>query len=369
MKVTFENATIADSVSKAARVAPTKGEAFDKASGLLMTLDPDSKTVTLRSTNLHLFYLEVVDAVEVEGAGDWRFSSIILPAVLSKLPIGSGKMVTFEQKGNEVFMVSGRVKAKFRTMAPEYYPSWEPYDPDLLEMVPDLGARLQQVEWAAEEHHEVTYAGIHLTGEYAVATDRFRMARVPCEASPITRPITIPAGILKPVIGNLRDVAIGIDQNMFLLMPDTSTQIRTRIYDREYPNISKVLDREWTNKVSFRKQPMIEMIERAQVFVQNDRSPSMTVIVGKGEVAVMCADIETGLLGDVMELPDQCDHTRFKITVTPRNLTDALSASPSDEVEFYYNTEDANGLLKIDGGSGYTAAIMPRRDMEPTTRT
>lgn len=366
MKVTFENATIADSISKAARVAPTKGEAFDKASGILMTLDSEDKTVTLRSTNLHLFYLEVVDAVEVEGDGDWRFSSIVLPAVLSKLPIGSGKLVTFEQKGNEVHMTSGRTKAKFRTMAPEYYPRWEPYDPELLEMVPDLGARLQQVEWAAEEHHEVTYAGIHLTGEFAIATDRYRLARVPCEAEPITRPITIPAGILKPVIGNLRDVAIGIDENMFLLMPDVSTQLRTRIYEREYPNVLGIFDREWTDKVAVRKQALIEIIERAQVFVANDRAPQMSVIFGKGEIAVMCADAETGLLGDVIEVPGQCQHPRFKMLFTPRNLTDALAAAPSDEIDLHYDTSNPGMVVKIDGGSGYTAAVMPRREIEGT---
>jgi hypothetical protein len=58
VKAIFENATIADSIAKASRVAPTKGEAFDKASGILMTLDPEEKTVTLRSTNLMVFYLE-----------------------------------------------------------------------------------------------------------------------------------------------------------------------------------------------------------------------------------------------------------------------------------------------------------------------
>jgi DNA polymerase III sliding clamp (beta) subunit (PCNA family) len=364
MKVTFENATIADSIVKAARVAPTRGEAFDKASGILMSLDADENTVTLRSTDLQLFYLEVVDAIQVEGSGDWRFPSVIISSVMAKLPIGSGKTVTFEQVNNEVHMKSGSIKAKFRVMDPSYYPTWSPFDPNLLEMVPDLGARLRQVEWAAMEDGELNYAGIHLTGTQAMATDRYRLAIVPCEAEPISRPITIPAGILKPVLGNLRDVAIGLDEGMFLLMPDTSTQLRTRIYGRDYPNILGLLQSDWTEKVKVHKQSLIEVIERAAVFVANDRSPSMTFIVGKSQIAVMCADVEVGLFGETVDLPGQCIHPRHQILFTPRNLTDALVAAPSEEVELHYNPEITKLPVKVDGGSGYVALVMPRSQVE-----
>jgi DNA polymerase III sliding clamp (beta) subunit (PCNA family) len=363
MKVTFENATIADSVGKAARVAPTRGMAFDKASGILMTLDPEEGTVTLKATNLNLFYLEVVDAVEVEGEGTWRFPSMIISAVLAKLPIGSGKTVTLEQKGNSVELKSGRTTAKFRTMEVGHYPDWEPFDPDKLEMVPDFGARIQQVEWAALDEPEAIYAGIHLDGTVAIATDRFRMAMVECEAEPIYKPITIPSGILQPIVRNLRDVAIGIDEGQFLMMPDVSTQIRTIIYDKVYPPVQKAFDRTWPNSVKIRKQPLLDAIDRAVVFVQGNRSPSMTFIIGKDEIAVMCSDQDMGLLGEVVDLNGQADHKRHKVLFTPKNLTDALNAAPSEEVIIHYNTEESAWPFKIDGGSGYTALAMPRQSL------
>lgn len=365
MKVTFENATIADSIQKAARVAPTKGEAFDKASGILMVLDPEDNTVTLKSTNLHIFYLEVVDAVEVEGEDTWRIHASTIAQVMAKLPIGTGKYVTFEKKGGEIIMTSGRTTAKFRAMDATYYPEWKPFDPDKLEMVPDLGLRIQQVEWAAMTDSEVIYAGIHLDGEHVIATDRIRMAMAPCEAEPIYRPVTIPAGILKPVISNLRDVAVGIDEGMFLLMPDVSTQIRTRIYEKDYPAVRNAIEsRTWSHSVKVSKAALLEIIERAMIFAQRDRSPKMTFIIGKGEIAVMCSDTDIGLLGDVVELDGQCDHSRKKIVFTPRNLTDALNAAPSSEVEIHYRPDEATYPFKIDGGSGYVALVMPRRENE-----
>lgn len=371
MKVTFENATIADSVSKAARVAPTKGEAFDKASGILITLDPDDKTVVLRTTNLHVFYLEVVDCVEMDigSALDtrWRLNAQMLSQVMSKLPIGSGKQVTFEDKeGGEVIVKSGRTTARFRKMDHTYFPEWDAFDPDKLDMVPDFGARIKQVEWAADDDDGSPISGIHLTGSEILATDRHRMAIVPCEADPIYKPITIPAGILKPVLTGLRDVAIGIDEGRFLMMPDVSTQISTRIYDKDYPDVKKAVDtREWPNKITVRKQALLDIMDRAMIFAQRDRIPKMTCIVGNNEFAVMCSDADLGLLGDVVELDsDQADHSRYRILFTPRNLTEALQAAPSDVIDLYYDPENSNFPFKIDGGSGYTALVMPRRETE-----
>ncbi len=367
MKVTFENATIADSVGKAARVAPSRGEAFDKANGIVMSLDPDESTVTLRATNLNIFYLEVVDAVEVSGDKEWRFNAAILSSVLSKLPIGTGKTVTFEQKDGVVNMKSGRTTAKFRIQDTAYYPEWGAFDPDKLDMVPDFGARLKQVEWAALEDDEVVYSGIHLNGTSAMATDRVRMAVVPCEAEPIYKPITIPAGILKPVIGNLRDVAIGIDEGMFLLMPDTATQIKTRIYDKDYPNVTKILEiKEWPEKVEVRKAALLEIIDRAAVFAQSDRAPKLEFIIGKEEIAVMCSDVDMGLLGDVVEVDGQATHARHRIMFTPKNLTDALNAAPSEKVDLYYNLDEIKMPIKIDGGSGFIALVMPRNEIKPS---
>lgn len=366
MKVSFENATVADVIAKAARVAPTKGEAFDKASGILVELDEEEGTCTIRSTNLDLWYLEVVDTVTVEGTGMWLFHAGTLAGVMAKLPIGSGKTVTLEQTSQgEVSLKSGRTTAKFRVRAATYYPTWEPFDPEALEVVPDLGARIKQVEWAAETSHSAPSAGIHMDGEHVIATDRIRMAMVECEAKEVIyKPITIPAGILKPIMTNLRDVAVGIDDGMFLMMPDVSTQIKTRIYDRDWPNVKAVFTRfDWNTSAKVKKAEILEIIDRATVMVAHDRSPKLDFIIGKGEIAVMCSDVDMGLLGDIVDISGYADHPRHKVPFTPKNLVDALAAAPSEEIEVFYNLDHPEFPFKIDGGSGFVALVMPRKDL------
>lgn len=369
MKVEFETATIADSIKKAARVAPTKGEAFDKASGVMMELDVEEQTVTLRSTNLEIFYLEVVQALEITGLAEdqkaWRFNAAVISEVFAKLPIGSGKTVSLEQVHNEVHMKAGRTTAKFRIMDHSYYPEWEPFDPEKLELVSDFGARIRQVEWAAQEGNDTDFSGIHLTGKIAAATDRFRLAIVDCEAEPIYKPITIPAGILKPVLADMRDVAIGIDEGRFLLMPNVSTQVSTRIYDKQYPAVEKLIQKDWPNQVTFKKSELLAICERAAIFARTDRDPIMTFIIGKGEIAVMCADQDMGLLGDAIELTaGQADHARLKILFTPKNLMDAITSVPSEEAILHYDQEKGTVPCLIDGGSGYHALVMPRKDKQ-----
>lgn len=365
MKVVFENATIADSISKAARVAPTKGSAFDKAAGILMTLDPAAGTVSLRATDLEIFYMEIVDAVEVEGEGCWRFPSQIISGVLSKLPIGSGRQVTLEEiESGTVSIKSGRTSAKLRTTDSSYFPNWEPFDPDELQVVSDLGTRIQQVEWAALSGGDPPMCGIHLDGKNVIATDRVRMAIAPCEAGPIYKPITIPTGILNPVMRSMRDVAIGIGEGQLHLMPDKSTQIRTVIFDMPYPPVERAMRRDEPTSVKFKKNLLLEMIDRTMVFGANDRSPLLTMFVGSGEIAVMMSDQEQGLLGDVIDVPGYADHKRMKILFTPKNLTDAINASPSDQVEMFYDPEKPSSVIRIDGGSGYESWVMPRREVQ-----
>jgi DNA polymerase III sliding clamp (beta) subunit (PCNA family) len=146
-------------------------------------------------------------------------------------------------------------------------------------------------------------------------------------------------------------------------MPDPSTQIKTVIYGREYPTqrIMGVFDKTWPDMFKVRKAALLEIMDRAAVFVQKERVPQMSVIIGKGELGVMCTDQEVGLLGDAISLDGQAAHARSTMIFTPKNLQQALTAAPSEEVEFWYDKEEPGFPAKINGGSGYEAVVMPRR--------
>lgn len=360
-KVTFENATIRDAIGKAARIAPTKGSAFDKAAGIHITVDAQNNEVILRSTNVEVFYMEIVDAISIEGDSVvWLIPSSLLDGVCSKLPVSSGSHVTFESDGAQLKIAQKRMRATMRLMDPTWYPKWDAFDPADLTPVSDFGGRLQQVQWASSKTGTPPLTGINLNGTHAGATDSFRVAITPCEVPQLFEPVTIPAATFTPLMKTLGEVRIGRTDNQLLVMPDETTQIRAVIYDAKYPNLSAVWKRDESHAVLVNREHLLEMIEQAMVIGARDRSPMLKLIFGQEELAVLMEDQELGLLGNVLELAGQATHDRFYIGMTPDNIINAMKASPNTDVTLYYTPGMPMKPIRLDGGSGYEVLIMPR---------
>lgn len=366
-RAVFETATFAAAIKDAEKVAPRKGQAFDKAAGILIELDPTQGTVVVRSTNTDLYHMAWIDTVELEGDPvTWRVPSQLFSGVMGSLPIGSGKQVEFIDKveghARSLAMTSGRTKCKFMLIDHEYFPQWGAFDPDGLFPARDLGGRIAQVEWAAAKT-EVPLAGVHLDGEYAICTDRYRLARVPLSIPDLPEPITVPAGIIGGILKQTGEVQIGVEGDTLLIMPDEHTQIRSIIYGNKYPNAKRIMKTDYPKFVKTKKNDLLEVINRSLNFQGSNRTPTLRVFFGNEEIACMMSDAEIGLIGDVVETPGYCDHDRVEIKFTPQNLVSALNASPNDEVNIGYDPDKPTGILYINGGSGYDAWVMPRMDI------
>lgn len=366
-KVTFETAALADTIKKAARVAPSKsGHAFDKASGIVLDVFPkeDVKCV-VRATNVDVFSTEVIDVISAEGPEvRWRVSSMVLAGIIGSLPIASGKTVTFEQEGSKLRISSGRTKATLYLMDPTYYPGWDNFDPAGMTQVNGLGGKLEQVEWAASTAPQPPLCGVFLDGEFAVATDRYRLARVPLRVD-LPRPIIIPAGILGTVLRPMGDVGLAVRGSTLEISVDGYHQVQTIIYDMEFPNIKKVMRTDAPETVELAKAPMLEMLGRANNFVGSDRDPVLTMFLGREEFAVMMTNQEIGLIGDVIEAPGQITHPRTQILVTPKNIMDAVNKCPGSKIQMGYDPLNASRPLYIRDGSGFESWIVPRKMVSP----
>jgi DNA polymerase III sliding clamp (beta) subunit (PCNA family) len=366
--VTFETASFGDAIKKAARVAPSKsGHAFDKAAGIVLDIFPDDEVkCVIRSTNTDIFSTEIVAVVSATGAeARWRLSSMVLAAVIGTLPITNGKTVTLTQDGSVIRITSGRTKATLMMMDPSLYPSWDSFDPDGMTQVNGLGGRLEQVEWAASTAPQPPLCGVLLDGQYAVATDRYRLARVPCKID-LPRPIVVPAGILGSVLRPMGDVGLAMRGSMLEIEVDEYHQVQTITYDMAYPDINKVARTEHPAVVEFNKAEFLEMAARANAFSGANRDPVLRVFFGREEVAVMMENQEVGMLGDVLEVPGQIPHSRISINFTPRNLTDAISKTPGGRIKVGYDPETTKAPLYISDGSGYEAWVVPRSEIRPS---
>lgn len=364
--ITFEAATIIDAVRKAAQVAPGKsGVAFDKASGLLLHVTPSQDVKCLiRATNLDIFYSEVVGSLSQDGPDTvWRLPAQLLNEIIGTLDIKSGNTIAFKQDGNQVHVSSGRMKAKFRTMDASYYPDWEMFDQVSMTTVQNLGGKISLVEWAAAAGTGPPFGGIYLDGESVIATDRYKLVRVPLEAD-LPHPVLIPVG-LGSMLRQMGDTQLQVAGNQLQLMPDDYTQIAAVLFDSAYPPVASVMRTDYPEFIDVSKTLLAGIITRATKMAGADRMPIVDLYLGKGEVAAFLENVEQGLVGDVVELPGQASHPRVKLRFTPQYLLTSLNKSPSERVKIGYDPSDSDRVIYIDGGSGYEAWVIPRRD-QPT---
>jgi DNA polymerase III sliding clamp (beta) subunit (PCNA family) len=367
--VSFEAGTIADCMKKAARVAPAKvGSSFDKAAGIVLDIAPNTDAPCIvRATDTDVFYMETVDVVQATGDKvRWRLPSQLLANVIGTIPATAGKNVTFAQNSpSQVEISSGRMRAKLNLNANPFYPEWDTTDGLSLRAAPNFGGNITRVEWAASKNGPAPLNGVHLDGEYIVATDRYRIARVPCLIDLPNGPVTIPAGSIGQLLKQMGDVLVGVDEMLFVAMPDDYTQIKTITLGQEYISLRKITSLTYGERIEFSKALLVDKIQKAGNFAGADRSPVLSLYVGKGELAVFMSNEEVGLFGDVIELPSQADHPRTQIRFTPKMLLDALNNAPNDKVAMEYEPLNVKRPIHIDGDSGYEVWLAPRAENVP----
>lgn len=370
-KVTFETAALADAVKKADRVAPGKGKAFDEAGGIVMELIPEQSLVALRATNQEIFYREWITAeIDMEGEEGpvaWRLPNMMVTPVITSLPIGTGKTVTFTEKqsglNSFIEFKSGRTKGKFNLMDMSYYPDWDVFDPEGLMPVSDLGGRIGQVEWAVSKDSP-PMTGVNFNGTEIRATDKYRLANVPLEVPGLdaSRAVTVPGGLLSPILKQTGEVLVGFTEHQMLLMPNDTTQIRLVLIGGQYPPVERVMKRDHSESVSFKKAELLEVTNRAIIAAGSDRLPTLKMYLG-GELINVLVKSETSSILDAIEVPGSCLHDRIEIMFTPKNIIDAISNAPNETVTMHYDLND-NKIVRVDGGSGYESWAVVRKFSE-----
>lgn len=286
----------------------------------------------------------------------------MLSGVVGNMPIGSGKLVTFTQKDNTITIQSGRITCRMQLLDPKYYPVWAPFDTDDMKVVSNLATRISQVAWACDKA-QVPISGVHIDGEQLVATDRYKLARIECEI-PVTAPITVPLEACATLLKGAGDAQMKVDEQFLQLMPDSTTQISAVMFDQKYPGVSKVMRRDQPNSIKISAQELVESIQRSAFLVKSERFPLLRMSFGEEEIRLVVTVPQKAAQREIIDIEGQAIHDSIEIQMTPANFVDALNNCPNDNVTIFYNPETPDRPIRVDGGSGYEAWVIPRR--QPT---
>lgn len=359
---TFETASLAAAINKAAAIAPNTGHAFDKAAGLVMEVDTAGDIIVIKSTDTEAYYMEWLSPLETRGpSAVWRLPSKMVAGVVGSLPIGSGKTVTFTQEANTLHITSAKTRGKFQLITyDKYYPEWEPFDTEDMATVPAFGAQLKRVAWAASTSNDPPLTGVYMDGKSMMATDKYRIATVSLEFE-CERPISVPPMAVSAILKDKGDVKLKIADTQLYIMPDDHTQLRATVCGMEYPNLERLMV-SYPEMVQISRDELVECINRSKHVIGSDRSPLLKMWFGREEVAVAVIQETDGLI-DVVDVPGFCTHeNRYQLGFGHANIVAALLASPNDMVEISYDPNNKKGRsIHIAGGCGYEAWVATRR--------
>lgn len=361
--IVLENATLVEAVRRLEKVTPRRGSTNERVMGILFEISPGEEwPLVVRSTNQEVFYREWVNVLDSQGDKvTWRIPSQMFASIISKLPIGSGKMVKLMNEGNTLHIQSGRFKAKLQLIDPRDYPTWDIFSTAELSSPVNLGSRLEQVSWAtAKGIGGSALSGVRINGKTLAATDKYRLVTVPLDFSGLDNELVVPLGNIVTLIKEFGDMRIGASGNKLILSPNDYTQILCLVYEVKFPNIERVMSVDHPNFVTVSKARMVEMIARVAAADSTNRLPEMTVFVGEGEIAFFVKEFDgSGSAGDAIELPEQAQHGRYNFRVNPVSFAEAIQAAPGDNINLYYDPSDARKILYVSGDHGFKCWIVP----------
>lgn len=364
-KVVFEAAGLADALAKAARVAPTRGEGFDKAAGLLIEVNPAENEVVIMATDTLTKFSTWLTPESSEGESViWRLPTRGFPDVIAKLKTVRQKTLTLEQEGNIIKLTHGATRAQFVMMDAKSYPRWLPFSPDDMHEVEGISKAVAAVQWAAAKSGEPPLIGIHLDGEHALATDRYRFASAPCKLD-LPQPVTVPPHAITGILKATQTVMMRVDGMQICIMPDDYTQIAMTVYGVDYPPVSTLMKRDFPCMVKVGKADLADCIDLVMQMIVADRMPSLRLMFGRQQIAAMIETEGTGLVGHILSVPEQLDFPdRHEIRFSPENIVAALGGCPGAEVQIGFDPANSFGAVYLDGGGdGVEFWLAPRQKL------
>jgi DNA polymerase III sliding clamp (beta) subunit (PCNA family) len=368
--MTYETAMLADAIQKAARVAPNKGAAFDKAAGLLFEVDPNTRETVIKASNLDVTYRQHLMAQAGKGdVAKWRIPSAMLAQIISTLPMIEGSTVDLIDRGDSAIRLScGRVKLRLATLDPEGFPLVE--EPNTVGMLPanDMAAKVAQVAWSVEKRDGSPLSGVRVDGKRLIGCDTYSVAIVPCEV-PLEEAVTVPLFLLAPLLKQASDIQVRASDRKLHIMLDAETATTTALIEGNYPQVDRVMRENFSGRLSVHKMSFMDSLNRMLALGRADRVSSLRLEVnGTGMVKIVTFDMEIEGVG---RMQDSVDVTTefpdiFEIAFDAGRVQQAMDACRGDlaHIDFGHKETPEDGWkhpIRISDNFDYQCYVMPKR--------
>lgn len=372
-RVTFDNPTFSDAITKAGRIPPNKGPAFDKAGGIVLIVDTASKLVIVRATDLDVTYEQHIYAQEASGDSViWRLPAALLTGLAGALPQGEGACIDFIDRGDSwIRFVAGSLKSRIAPLDANAFPNlaFNTYEIDGMVPAQELANKVEQVAWACDDKGAML-SGVHFDGEFIMGVSQARFAYIPCEVA-IDEPVTVPLKPLAQLIKGGTDIRLRVADKKLQLILDGETRTTSTVIEGNFPDMRPIMRQNFLFTVQVHRANLIETLNRLMVLVRNVRIPTLRVEVDtSGFVKMLTFDMDVEGVGRMQDSIDvettyQGD-SAFEIYFAPSMFIDCLTNSQADYINISFGVDDPTKdgkmhSIRFADDKNYTCYLMPKK--------
>jgi len=299
---TVHAALLHEALTRAAKIAPTKGEAHDKAGGIVIDFHPLEAHV--QASNLEMTFYQKVPA-DVKESGRIRFG-LVIQQFVAGLPMDKDQEVRFLRKDKMLVVQFGKTKTKATVPQVEgEFPRIEWYDPAEMIEAHELGNKVAAVAWAAESDATPPINGVHINGKTLETLSGKQCASIACEI-PVSDPVTAVIKDLVPLIKMGTDLHMMARDGKIMLALDEATQVTASTVLGEWPNLTAKMEAiEFTDSFVLPKKRLTDALDRMLAFVRNDRIPRVFFVITQDSIDISLIGSINGQIQDSCRLVDR----------------------------------------------------------------
>ncbi len=357
-------ALLHESLTRAAKIAPTKGEAHDKAGGI--RIEFAALEAHVQATNLDMTFYQKVPA-DVKQATTIRFG-LVIQQFVAGLPMDRDQEIRFLRKGKQVVVQYGktRTKATVSQILGEYpHIPWHDPDDGMLE-AHELASKLQAVAWAIDEQSAPPICGVRIDGEWLEGLTSKQAARIKAEI-PVDVPVNAMLKELLPLVRIATDLKMKAEAGKIILALDETAQVTSTTVLGPWPNLSSHMAKmEFTDSMTIPKKRLAEGLERMLGFVRNDRLPRVFFVVTEDSIDLSLIGSINGQIQDSCRLVDRQGpeiEKPVEFIFNPIWLKEAVESFPGSTIKIKF-TNPLKPLLMEEPSTSYQSFFIGMRNVD-----
>ena len=318
-------------------------------SGIKLTVDTNGITLISSDSNISIKKMIIKgedSALIINEEGEIVLDAKLLLEIVRKIDSEFINVETID--GTLIKISGGNSEFKINGMLPDEYPSinfdYTLNNPFKLE-TSLFNQIINETAFACSDKEiKPVLTGVNLKAKdhkiYANATDSYRLASKTIDIdTDLNFDITVPAKYLTEIyhaLDNEKEITIAIDKQKISFVFN-NTIIDTRLLDDEYPDTSRLIPSNFTQKLKVSSKEMINAIDRT-LFIKSDGKNTIKLNINDEKIELTSSN--QNFISSFEEIKViSFEGSPLEISCSGKYLQDAIKAVDADEVVISFSGE------------------------------